>query len=460
MGGSGGGEVIFSTATETAEEITDSNTTYIIREIAINGNKKTRPAIILRELSFQVNEQYPLNEIVEKFHETKKQLMNTGMFRSVVVSLKSLQGFDVFVNIDVEERWYIYPVPYVRMVDHNFQQWLTERNGDLSRVNYGIKLTYRNITGRNDKLNLSINQGYTKQAALRYEGLFLDRQLKWSTNLSVAFGKKKEVNYMTVDNKGLNIKDNDQFIHSYFRSAIDVIYRRAIKTKHIFTLGYVNETVADTIFKLNPEFSESKSIRYPELTYRLSYFDVDFIPYPTKGYIADIAVSKKGFNNPINLWQLTAKTSGTWSLSERSFVNLRLVGVVKLPFKQPFITQSFLGGNDMFIQGYEYYVVDGVAGGYGKASVATQLLSKHIHIPSKRIKRLNNIPIRVYGKAFVNAGYVHNPQAGINGLTNRTLYSSGVGIDIITFTDFIIKLECTFNQLGENGLYLHRRNYF
>jgi outer membrane protein assembly factor BamA len=459
LSGTAGNDILYSTASATIP-VTDSNANFTIREITLHGNKKTRPATILRELSFQKEEAYPLNIIVEKFQETQKQLMNTGLFRSVVVSMQSLQGFDVFVKIEVEERWYLYPIPYVRIVDANLQQWWTERKRDLNRVNYGIKLNYNNVTGRGDELNLYMMNGFTKQASLRYEGLYLDKKMKWSANLSLSMGKKKEVDYMTVNNKPVALKDNNHFIHSYFRSSVDVIYRRAIKARHIFTLGYYNESVADTVYQLNPKFAHKKTIRYPELGYRLTWFDVDFIPYPTRGYIAEVNLVKKGFNDPVNLWQLTLKGSGTWPLSKRTFFNLRVAGMLKLPLEQPYITQRFLGGDELFLQGYEYYMVDGVAGGYGKAVLLRQVLNKTIHIPSKKIKRLNNIPLKVFAKAFVNGGYIYNSTPGLSLLNNKALYSTGFGLDILTFTDFIIKLECSFNQLGENGLYLHRRNYF
>src|SRR4051794_35452220 len=95
----------------------DSNHLFIISDINITGNKRTKPITILREVSFNVDDHFPLNVIVDKFYETKKQLMNTGLFRNVVVSLRSLQGYNVYVNIDVEEKWYIYPIPFLRPVD-------------------------------------------------------------------------------------------------------------------------------------------------------------------------------------------------------------------------------------------------------------------------------------------------------------------------------------------------------
>jgi len=447
-------------STENISNSIDSSKHFVIRDIYIQGNNKTRPSTILRELPFKVNEEYPLDEILKKFQVTKTQLMNTGLFRKVIVSMKSIDGYDVFVNIEVEERWYIYPMPHLKIVDDSFQEWWRDRDKDMNRINYGFKLNYRNISGRNDKLSVTLVNGYTKQLSARYEGLFLDKDLKWSLNTGFAYGKKKEVNYNTFENKQLFFKYND-FIHSYFRASIDVSYRRAIKTKHTFTLGYYNESVADTVFNLNPKFAtNNRQIRFPELAYKLNYFDVDFIPYPTKGYAAEVLLSKKGFGGPINVWQLTTKGSGSWQLGQKSFFNLRLLGMIKLPFEQPYITQGFMGGNDVFMQGYEYYSIDGVAGGYAKAAVHRQVLNKNFSIPSKRIKRLNDIPFKVYAKAFVNAGYAYAPNTHFNNLNNRMLYSTGLGIDIVTFTDFVIKLEWSLNQLGENGLYLHRRNYF
>src|SRR4028119_1090099 len=121
--------------------LSDTTQLYLIKEISISGIKRTRQATVLRELPFKTEESYSLNEIVRKFQTAKKQLMNTGMFRNVIVSLKSMQGFDVYVNVEVEERWYVFPMPHVKIIDDSFQEWWTDRKRDLDRINYGFKLT-------------------------------------------------------------------------------------------------------------------------------------------------------------------------------------------------------------------------------------------------------------------------------------------------------------------------------
>src|SRR5215213_6941933 len=411
--------LIFST--DASDDMADSNNhLYVIRNILISGNRKTKPNIILREVPFEIDEEYPLQQIVKKFEKARKQFMNTGLFQDVVVSLKSMSGYDVYVNIEVAEKWYIWPKPYLKSVDRNFHQWWSETDRSMDRINYGVKLTHNNFTGRNDKLKVNLMNGYTKQLTIQYHGLFLDNELKWSTNLGVMFGKNREVNYMTMNDKQVPLKNDNEYLRSYFSWFAQVNYRPAIKTTHTFGVGYNYEDIADTVYKLNPQFSAQPNlVRYSELLYRLSYFDVDFIPYPTKGYIGEITLKKKGFSDPVNLWHLSAKGAATWPVNKNYLFNLVAVGMLKLPFKQPYVNHQFIGYEDQYLQGYEYYVIDGVAGGYTKATISRPILNTFIRIPSRAIKRLNHIPLKLYAKSFVNACYVYNSRPGQNELTNK-----------------------------------------
>lgn len=59
-------------------------------------------------------------------------------------------------------------MPYFRLIDRNFNQWWVEQKRSLERVNYGIKFTQNNISGRNDNLDIWLINGYTQQITLRY----------------------------------------------------------------------------------------------------------------------------------------------------------------------------------------------------------------------------------------------------------------------------------------------------
>jgi outer membrane protein assembly factor BamA len=438
---------------------------YFIKDIIINGNDKTKPATILRELRFERGILYPAESLEKRVRDARDQLMNTGLFTLVGVRLQQLEAGEVNILIDVQERWYIFPIPFIRPVDNGFFQWATQNNRDFSRLNYGIKVTHRNLTGRNDRLHVNFMNGFTRQVALQYSGLNLDPGMKWFTSFNIQYGNNRAVNYKTDYNRQVPVKtSNEDFVHNFFKAYGEIHYRKAIKTRHTFGAGYAVERVADTVLQLNPEYSHGpRELKFADIYYRLNYADVDFIPYPTKGYLVEASVSNRGLGSALNLWQLNAKASGTWPAGKKYFLNLRVAGMLKLPFDQPYITQQFIGHDNMFLQGFESYVIDGVAGGYLKAAVARPLFDRIINLPQtkfKALKKWSMIPVKIYAKAFINTGYVYNQHPGTNNLSNTMLYSGGLGLDIITFNDLVIKLEWSFNLLGQNGLYLHPRNSF
>jgi outer membrane protein assembly factor BamA len=435
---------------------------FTVRKIYISGNKRTNKKIILREVPFQPGEEYQLSDLVKKFEQARQQLMNTVLFHEVVVALKSFDGYYVDILVEVKERWYLFPVPYFKIVDRNINQWIVEQNASLDRVNYGLKFLFNNATGNNDKLNLWLIGGYTKQVSLSYDKPYIDKKMKWGMNVGFAFGKNREINYQTENNKQLFFKDTFNFVRNFFISNFELTYRPAIKTRHKFGVGYVREKVSDTVVALNPYYFKDgmDETKYPELYYIMNYMDVDYIPYPLKGYIGEISVSKKGFMGEVDIWQLTAKGNASWKITDKTYFGTVAYGILKLPFKQPYYYQRLLGYSDFFMQGYEYYVVDGVAGGYVKTSLTRELVNLYIHSKKKKTGEVIRFPFRLYAKVFGNAGYMHHPNPGENLLNNKMLYSYGVGIDMITHYDFTIKFEWSFNRLGENGLYLHRKSYY
>ncbi len=435
---------------------------FIVRSIVIVGNKKTKSSIILRELGFEKGQKFALPALVNKFENAKQQLINTALFHEAVVSLKSLEGYQVDILVDVKERWYVFPVPYFKIIDRNLNQWLVESKGSLSRVNYGAKFFHNNLTGRNDQLNIWLTNGYAKQAMVSYDRMFIDRKMKLGAKISISTGKNKEVNYNTINNKQVFIKDGKNFLREYLKANAELTYRPAIYTRHRVGFSYYKENLSDTVFALNASYFKeiNKKISFPEIYYDLQYFKLDYIPYPLNGTAARINISRKGWNKHLDLWQLSAQGMKSWSLTPKSFFKIQGTGIIKFPFNQPYYNKNLLGYSDIVMQGFEYFVIDGVAGGYLKTTITRELIKFRVPIPPNKIDRLSFIPFKIYGKIYTNAGYVYNGEPGNNFLNNKMLYSGGVGLDIVTLYDFVLKFEWSFNPLGQNGLYLHNKSNF
>lgn len=435
---------------------------FIIREIEFEGAKKTRDTIMLRELPFKKGNRILIREIPDLFNAGKTQLMNMGLFHTAEVTILRFDPPFVDIKVSVKERHYLWPFPYFKPVDRNLNQWLFEKGASTGRIDYGVKLLWDNITGNNDKLRFYFITGYTKQLSFGYQRPYIDNGMKWGMNFLVNLGKNHEVLYDTKDDKQQFVKTND-YLRNFFNANLEFTYRKKFYTTHYFGAGYQSARFGDTVFLMNPQYLKGPQhfLKYGFVYYRVRYQNVDYNAYPTRGYAGEIYASKQGFNNDMNVWQLTAKGVGYWQLGKQSFYSIGASGTVKAPFNQPYYNRQLLGYGDTYLHGYEYYVMDGVAGGILNATLATRLTNFSFSIPQTKWFSPIPIPLKIYGKVFANAGYVYDPNPGpTNHLSNRFLIGGGIGFDIFTGYDFTLKVELSVNHLGEKGIYLQKKDIF
>ena len=127
--------------------------------------------------------------------------MNTALFVDVTVSVSSILNNIATVNIDVKERWYLFPLPFFKLVDRNFNQWFVEQKASFDRVNYGLKFFYNNVSGRNDRVSLDLVNGYNQQIAFGYSQPFADKSLTQGFNVNINYSRQREMNYNTINDK-------------------------------------------------------------------------------------------------------------------------------------------------------------------------------------------------------------------------------------------------------------------
>lgn len=434
----------------------------IIADIYITGNKKTKPYIIEREIPFRIGNHMMRGDLPAKLELARQQLMNTAMFVEVEVKVDRQVDDLVFVTVAVKERWYFFPLPYFKIVDRNFNQWWVEHNRSLKRVNYGLKLMHNNISGRNDEMHLYLINGYSQQASFRYVQPAADKSLKYGFDVGLAYARNKELFYNTDSNKQLFHKDENNFISESFHADLALLYRPKVRTRHALRIAYTSSMVDTSVIKLNPNFfpSGKNSLRFPEITYAINHFNVDYIPYPTKGITVSASLMRRGFTKEMNLWQLSSSASYTIPVFEKSQLYLQATGMVKLPFTQPFYNKRLFGYGDLYMRGLEYYVIDGVAGFVARATARREVLSFNIK-PPIRVSGHDKVPFRIFLKVYGDLGYAYDKDPiNYSSLSNKWLRSYGVGIDVVSFYDFVIRFEYSFNQLNEDDLFLHSRSDF
>ncbi len=429
-----------------------------INDVFIRGFKRTKFYIVAREVPFKKGENILVSDLAAKLNLCKQQLMNTTLFVDVDVTPLKIDSNHIFIDIQVKERWYFFPSPYFNIVTRNFNDWWVNQNRRLDRVNYGIKMIQNNFTGRNDNLNIWLIGGYTQQISLRYDNPFLDKNLKHGINVGGGYSRNRELYFGLDTNIQKFLKVEDEFIVKQVFVDLAYTYRPAIKTRHTFKVTYRTINIDDTILKFNPTYlpGNGQKAKYLDIGYGVQYFNVDYNPYPLKGFLGQAEIFKRfGANN--NMWQLSASGNYNAKLFSNTFLQLQGSAQIKLPFDQPFINSNLLGSASLYMRGLEYYVINGVAGGVLRGTVKNELISLNVRNPIKS-KTHDKIPFRVFVKAFGDLGYAYSRDPGNSVLNNKLLRTWGAGIDIISFYDIVLRFEYTFNQLRQDGLYFHNQN--
>ncbi len=434
----------------------------VIGGINVSGNKKTKQHIILREAIFKIGDTVTVQSLAEKIERSKELIYNTTLFVDDSVYVSSVKNDSVFIDVVVKERLFFFPLPYLRPVDRNLNEWLSQ-GASLDRVNYGIKLTHNNFSGQNDKLNIWFITGYNQQVSLRYNLPFINKALTKGIDVGFTYSRQHELNYATsLNNKQLFLKLTDEFARHFTRFDATYSYRPDQKQRHYFRVAYTNENIADSVFKTNPSYypGSRKELSFIDFLYVYRYINTNYIYYPTKGFLVEGALYKRGLDKTTDIWQLSAHGLYAKTISPKTFATVEAAASIKFPNADNFYSQGLFGYGYYQMRGLEYYVVDGMGGALTRFTLGHELFKYIFHTPFIKTKTHDKIPFRFFLTAFTDIGYSYNPYVNNNLLNNKFLYTYGVGLDIVSIYDFVLHIDFSINQLGDKGLYLHARNDF
>ncbi|MEZ5018024.1 MAG: hypothetical protein R2800_13280 [Flavipsychrobacter sp.] len=428
----------------------------LVRFINIEGNRKTRASIIYRELSISPDTYVANNKLAEVTELNRKRVFNLSLFTEAVIRVDTVDTYTVDWTIIVKEQWYIIPEFTFKLADRNFNVWWEEQNHDIRRANIGVTLKDRNFRGNLEQLSITAQIGYTQRFGIDYFRPYVDKQQKHGFGFSFFLAQNEEKYYTTDSNKWLFARTPGTYVIKEFEVAGNYVYRPRYASRHLFELRYRNHRVGDTILLLNPEYYENNSrvLKLIELGYRYDLNKVDNWNYPLEGFKtvvnSDVRIGIEGMTFQAYL----AVEAGYFKKIRRKWFYSSIVrGRLTFPEDQPYTYRSAMGIDEEYVRGYEYYVIDGSQYGLIRNNFKYELLNTAIRkIP---IRYISVLPVRLYPKIFTDVGYGRNKFPGNSSLNNQMLYSAGFGLDVVSAYDFKLRLEYTFNHLGEKGLFLH-----
>lgn len=437
-----------------------------IDKIFIIGNKRTKERIIFRELDIAEGQIFRINELEETIKLERRKLLNTQLFLDVHISQVRLTEDKVDIIIRVSERWYTVPSPFFRLADRNFNVWLTTENRDWERVEYGLKFFQYNFRGLNQRLYFYTQLGFTRQFALRYVIPYIDAAQKNGIELSFSYSEKNNINYITRNHEFV-FTDSLSGVYRNYRGAIRWRYRPSFFKNHFIDLKYSDALVSDTITRLNPQYflNAGNRQRYFSLAYAFVSDHRDYVGYPLKGYRWDLGIEKLGLGifDDINMLRINGSYRKYIDIGKGFYFAGSAQAYLSAPRLQPYANFIGLGYNQNWLRGYELDVIEGQAYVIQQNTFSKKIFSQEIDISKVlSIDQFNTIPISIYLKGFVDHGYLRNstPYVQSNYLSNRYLMGYGIGLDIVSFYDFTMRIERSWKINGEPGIYFHLNSAF
>jgi outer membrane protein assembly factor BamA len=428
----------------------------IVHNIIISGNKVTKAATILKELTFKQHDKIMVEHIGEVLQRSRQNLLNLSIFNFVSISY-SLQQEQAIFHIRVEERWYWWVFPIIEHADRNFSSFLEQ--GDLTRMNYGMYLQKDNFRGRNESLRFKFRVGVANEFAVFYDAPQLKGKSGWGLDVYALAHNQMAIN--SVNNKPVYMKFDDEPGRYQVAASVFYHYRPQLYRRHRLAIAYHYNQVNDTLLYLNPDFLTNGKARlnFVTLSYSYSYDKRDSKVYPLKGFFFLGSVSKLGFG----IWDkamddvtLEGRLGFHTPLAKRFYYGVETFVKGSSSDQLPYMFSAGLGYKN-FINGYELYVVDGTR--YGM--VQNRLL---FNLVETKVVKLNFIPLSQFSKIhyalylrpFFDLGYVNNQHPRFNNrMANEWQYGYGLGLDLVTFYDKVFSINYSFNKFGEHGFYAH-----
>ena len=445
----------------------DSNysKTVQIDEVYIVGNKRTNENIILREMELKTGKTFQDDQFELLVKSDRERIYNTRLFNSVEIDLVKKTEELVDVVVTVSERWYTFPAPILELVDRNFNDWWENKNHDLSRINYGLKLYQLNMRGRNETLRLTAQLGFTKKVAVNYEIPYIDKTQRNGLEMGFAYTENHNVPYRTVGHKR-DFFDAEGSILNQTRLELTYRMRRSFYDYHYVELTFRDATVKDTLVNLNDQFFSGTGTdqRLLSIAYGYRKDKRDVIAYPLHGYKLDASVRKNGLGvfEDVDFFSFYSAFSGYIDLKKNFYLSNHTALYANTTKKISYNNYNGLGYATFFVRGYELYLIEGPKFFLNKTTFKKRILSREINLHPMPLEQFKKLPIQIYLKAYFDLGYVENyPNYTANTrLSDTLLRGAGFGLDFVTWYDVVFRTEYSFNHLGESGFFFHFKKEF
>ena len=438
----------------------DSTKVVVIGETTFQGNDKTKEFVLLRELSYKKGDTVNLAELEMKLSRSKENIFNTSLFNKTEYQVVVTDNDVAQIIFNLEERWYVWPYPILENGDRNFNTWWQTK--DFDRLTYGVFLNWFNFRGRNETFKIMMKVGFENQFSLGYDIPNLNKKKTLGLYVATGYAEYREVNNRSVGNKRIFTKSLDGPGRQVVFAKANLTYRKSLNSRHQLGLRYDQVRVDTGVTESSNDYLKANKQQsdYFTLSYYGKYDTRDYIEYPLKGFKVETYITKYGLgvleNEGLNVLTTIAGVYWHKPLGGRWYFANSVVGKLSFFDDTPYSIQRGLGYANT-IRGYELYVFDAEKYGIVKTNLKFNILKKkEMHLKWLKLSKFNKPYFAMYMNVYFDAGFADDKlYAGKNLLSNKWAYGYGMGLDVMAFYDFVMRLEYSFNRENESGFFLH-----
>lgn len=428
-----------------------------VKNVVITGNEITKPEIILREMSLKKNSRFSL----KKYSDDLLNIYNLALFTKVDMIPIPVNDKEITLNVDVQERWYILPLPSAGIED-----------GEFKKIWMGLRIRWDNFRGRNERLSFGFRIFYNPSVSLSYSIPWIGSKLHlftsigggWQRNKNqslVAVGRESGTNTITFKDENFeNIKYHAELtVGRYFGNEFSVFTE--YKFNHLRVTKY----------QPGRTLSEDGVDRYLSIGAGISFDSRDIVEYATKGDYLKTSYHRFGFiDKEIDFGRFTLENQSFIPIhfSKKYYVTAasKLFTSVAMGAIIPVYNHEYLGYSEDFVRGWKGKAFEGenVLTLYNELRIPIlrpRYIKARDMVIVKDIPIIKNLDLRhgLYLTLIYDVGTVWYKNENI--FNKRFLAGTGIGLNFIAPFGYVLRADWTFRLtkpiVGQIGLSLNAK---
>ena len=405
------------------DSIVVQNNVFIVDSIKISGNQITESFIILREINFQSGDTISLYDL--QYNE--ERIYSLGLFNFVDLKKESTDRVSNVI-ISVNETWYIYPIPFYRLVNE--------------KVRYGLSVLWKNFRGRNEKLSAMISLGYNPYYLFVYQNPIINEKYDLGLSVSSLFQRVANPSRKLVE------KIKKDFEYKFFSNSVSVEKRINQFNSINTSLGY-SYVESPQMYYQSVTASSERIDRYTFIGFSYFYDTRDLKQYARIGCYFFASFLYKGFNiQEISHSIINLDFSKFMELAEPFSQKLRIATRFTAGNSVPVYDYSYLGHTE-FIRGHKDDIREGnnrIVANYEIDLPVIKEWALKLDLPLLPTN-LTSARIGIHITAFADAGTVFNNFDEIQ--KARLDKGWGFGINLLFLPYNGLRFEYAFNENGK-----------